>query len=132
VRLVLVLIRNGEAQLVEDVSNPGDDHLSRMIGAPELKRVSLRTDPVDGAEIIAYVSDDPRGYVPNCRIEGARYPVYGPVVILGSDEGRRRALREDEILAIELVPPRGGDRLPCLRIKEDLFVSRHREGGTAA
>jgi hypothetical protein len=129
---VLVLVRNGEAQLVEDVSNPGDDQLSRLIGAPELRRVSLRRDAPRGREIVAYVSDDPRGYVPNCRIEGARYPVYGPVVLLASENGRRSMLREDEILSIELVPPRGDDRLPCLRIKEDLVVSGLREGGTAA
>jgi hypothetical protein len=103
-----------------------------MIGAPELRCVPLRGDDPRGRELVAYVSDDPRGYVPNCRIEGARYPVYGPVVILASEGGRRSLLREDEILAIELVPPRGDDRLPCLRIKDDLVVSRIREGDTAA
>ena len=129
---MLVLIRNGEAQLVEDVANPGDDHLARMIGAPELRRLSLRTDPDTGAEIVAWASDDPRGYVPNCRIEGLRYPVYGPVVILGADGARHRPLREEEILAIELVPARGDDRLPRLRIKDELTVSRVHQGGTAA
>ncbi len=130
--LVLVLVRNGEAQLVDDVSNPGKDHLSRMIGAPELRRLSLRTEPGSESGIVAYASEDPRGYAPNCRVDGLRYPVYGPVVVLGSEGGRHRVLREDELLAIELLPPKGDDRLPRLRIKTDLLVSRVREGGTAA
>ncbi len=132
VTLVLVLVRNGEAHLVEDVSNPGDDQLSRMIGAPELRRLEFGVDSGGGSEIVAFASEDPRGYAPNCRIDGLRYPVYGPVVVLGSEDGRHRGLREDELLAIELIPPRGEDRLPRLRIKSDLMVPRLHEGGTAA
>ncbi|MEJ2540321.1 MAG: hypothetical protein P8188_10165 [Gemmatimonadota bacterium] len=129
---MLVLIRNGEAQLLEDVSSLNDDHIARMIGAPELRRLPLRTHPLDGTEIVAYASSDPRGYVPNCRIEKSRYPVYGPVLILGYEDGRHRQLRDEEILAIELVPPRRGERLPCLRVKEEVDTSLVREGGTAA
>jgi len=103
-----------------------------MIGAPELRRLSLRTEPGSESGIVAYASEDPRGYAPNCRVDGLRYPVYGPVVVLGSEGGRHRVLREDELLAIELLPPKGDDRLPRLRIKTDLLVSRVREGGTAA
>jgi hypothetical protein len=131
-KLVLVLIRNGEAQLLEEVQSLNDDHISRMIGAPELRRLPLRTHPLDGTEIVAYASDDPRGYVPNCRIERSRRPIYGPVLILGMENGAHRHLRPEEVLAIELVPPRKGERLPCLRVKEEIDTTLVREGGTAA